>query len=202
MKALTLFMSALILLSGLSCSKNEEGDLSIEMIGSSAMMIPSQAQSCTNAVAVFRAPSNNSPTKEIPENYFSYRGITLSWKNTTDTAYIVKMDLEFVGNFNYKCSINGDELLSLFYVPATSAPTAEQLWDGSLAPAPAAGSLTTKTSWSVCRIVCGGAKPQDPTRPFTATGTLTVKGFQRGPAPDYEEKPFKARAPIRIEFSP
>lgn len=196
MKALTLFMSALILLSGLSCSKNEEGDLSIEMQGQSTMLIPAKGQTCSNKLEVFIAPSNNSVTKELGENYFSYRGMTLNWKNTTDTAYIIKMDLEFrSGNFNYDCSINGDELLALFYSGTTR-------WDGILAKATDAATPTTRTSWSGCNIICGGAKPTDSTRPFTATGTLTVRGYQQGPAPDYEEKPFKARAPIRVEYTP
>lgn len=193
MKPLKLLMASLILLSALSCSKAEEGDLTISPIGATSYLINASAQSCTNVVAVYKN-STVARTTDVAPYYFNYQGLSMSWKNLTDTAYIVSLDFEFTSNsFNYTCSISGDELNALFYDFSGKVD-----WDGSLAPAASATSPTTKDSGSLCRIRCGGASVTDPKKPFTVTGTMTMKGFQRSPTGD--EKPFKAKSSMKLIY--
>lgn len=177
----------------LSCSKSEDGDLTLTMTGSTSYLIPADAQSCTNVVAIAKNAATERAT-EVTSLYFNYQGASLSWKNLTDTAYIVSMDFEFTGsNFNNSCSISGDELLALFYDFGTKSD-----WDGTLAPATSAAAPTVRPSGSLCRIRCGGFSVTDTKKSFTVSGTVTVRGFQRSPSGD--ETPFKAKSSVKLLY--
>ncbi|MBS1971192.1 MAG: hypothetical protein JSU04_12865 [Bdellovibrionales bacterium] len=193
MNSLKFIAISCMLLSALSCSKAQDSDLVVTPTGTTSYLINASAQSCTNIVAVSKNPQTT-VTQDITGYYFNYQGATLAWKNLTDTAYVVSIDFEFAsGAFAYNCSISGDELLALFYnfTDGTS-------WDGSLAPASNATTPTLRQTASLCRIRCGGAAVPDPKKTFTASGTMTVKGFQKSPNGD--ETPFKAKTQLRLLY--
>ncbi len=193
MNNITFVGISLMLLSALSCSKAQEGDLVVTPMGTSSYLINSTAQSCANIVAISKNPQT-AVQQDITGYYFGYQGATLGWKNVTDTAYVISIDFEFVSSaFNYTCSISGDELLALFYDFNSKAG-----WDGSLVPASSATTPTLKQTASLCRIRCGGATVPDPDKNFTAVGTMTVKGFQKSPGGD--EKPFKTKTDVRLLY--
>lgn len=193
MNTLRFIAISFMLLSSLSCSKSQDSDLVVTPTGTTSYLINSTAQSCANIVAVSKSPQT-AVTQDITGYYFNYQGATLAWKNLTDTAYIVSIDFDFAsGAFAYSCSISGDELLALFYNFANGTA-----WDGTLAPASSATTPTLKPTASLCRIRCGGATVPDPKKTFTASGTMTVKGFQKSPNGD--ETPFKAKSQLRLLY--
>lgn len=193
MNSLKFIAISLMLLSALSCSKSQDSDLVVTPTGTTSYLINASAQSCANIVAVSKS-SQATVTQDVTGYYFNYQGATLAWKNLTDTAYIISIDFEFAsGAFAYTCSISGDELTALFYDFAAKTD-----WDGTLAHATDAATPTLKSTGSLCRIRCGGATVPDPKKTFTASGTMTVKGFQRSPSGD--ETPFKAKSQLRLLY--
>jgi hypothetical protein len=199
MRLLKLSAISMMLLSALSCSKSSDGDLTVGVVGSTSYILDDDVQSCANKLAVALAPSTATPSNDITSNYISYRGMTLSWKNTTDSVDILKIDLQFTSSsFTKTCTISGDELAALFAVGTGATSTA---WDGSLAAA-SVGSLTTRTMWDPCQLRCGGLSVDDKTKAFTVTGKLIVYGIQTGPAPDYDQKPVKASTSITATYQP
>lgn len=190
-----IILSALILCSALSCSKSEDGDLVISLTGSTAFLINTTAQSCSNKLSVFLAPANATPTNDVSAQYFSFPGMTINWKNLTDTAYIVSMNFDFTGsNIDFSGVLSGDELTSMFY-----DTTNKVSWDGTLAKAGSATAPTVLTTNTLCRITVGGVTVTNKTA-FNVSGTVTLRGFQRDA--DGNEKPIKAKATAHLIYEP
>ncbi|HEY8272896.1 MAG TPA: hypothetical protein VIG33_18525 [Pseudobdellovibrionaceae bacterium] len=194
MKITKVFIYIGLGLSLLSCGKAKESELIVEITGNNAYLINASAQSCSNKVAVALSPATASPASDISPHYYTYQGATLSWKNTTDTAYIIQAKIEFNNNSNVTkpCTIAGDELLSMFFDFDNN-----QAWDGSLAPATSVSVPRTKNS--TCKIRCGGVPIADENKSFSAIGTMTWTGFQRNPDTG-EEKPIKATTSVKLTY--
>lgn len=187
MKSFKILTGTLLVFSILSCGSNKDGDLVVEPIGSTAFLIGAAAQSCSNIVAIDKKPETDA-TMDVAASHFSFQGMTLKWNNTEDTAYILAIDFEFNASaLSFKCTVSPDEVLATFY---DFAALSNKAWDGSLAP----GASRT----AGCRIKCGGISVDSGASPFVATGTMTVRGFQR--APNGDEKPIKASAPVRLYY--
>ncbi|WP_413288688.1 hypothetical protein [Bdellovibrio sp. HCB337] len=192
MKMMKIVFSIFLGLAILSCSKKDDSQLSVSVVGETSYIIPAPAQSCVNKRAV-DLDSTTAATSDISERSFKYNTPTLSWENTANTAYIVALKIEFKGaNLDYTCTIAGDELLAIFYNPVTNTD-----WDGTLGPASSASSPTTLTS-PACNIVCGEVSVANEDQPFTASGKMTVIGFERSPTGD--EKPIKATSTVKVNF--
>jgi hypothetical protein len=192
MKMMKVIFGIFLGLSILSCSKSEDTELKIAIVGKNAFLIDAPGQSCTNVRDVDLNPSDVTPTADVASLYFSYSGATISWTNVENTAYIVAMKIEFTGaNLAFSCTIAGDELTSVFYDPATNTA-----WDGSLAKAD--NALAPREKVSKCPIRCGGVTVTNKSRAFTTTGKVTLIGFERNPAG--EEFPLKTSASVKLLY--
>jgi len=192
MKMMKVIFGIFLGLSILSCNKADDTELKIAIVGKNAFLIDAPGQSCTNVRDVDLSPSDVSPTAGVSALYFSYNGVTVSWTNLENTAYIVAMKLEFTGaNLEYSCTIAGDELTSIFYDPATNTA-----WDGTLVKA--ANALTPNEKVSKCPIRCGGVTVTNKSRAFTTTGKVTLIGFERNSAG--EEFPLKTTANVKLTY--
>jgi hypothetical protein len=192
MKMMKAIVGIFLGLSILSCSKGEDSELKVAIVGKTAYLIDAPGQSCTNVRDVDLNPSDVTPTADVSSLYFSYNGATVSWINTENTAYIVAMKIEFTGgNLEFACTIAGDELTSIFYDTATNTP-----WDGTLAKA--ANALAPTEKVSKCPIRCGGVTVTNKSRTFTTTGKITLIGFERNPAG--EEFPLKSSASVKLIY--
>ncbi|MGZ3805867.1 MAG: hypothetical protein ACXVB4_16750 [Pseudobdellovibrionaceae bacterium] len=193
MKIINLFIGTFLAVSIFGCGAGKESDLGIQVVGNTAYLINATAQSCANKVEVALSPSTAAPTSSVSAYYYSYQGATLSWKNTTDTAYIVEMKIEFTSaNVTNTCTISGDELLGVFFNFTTNTK-----WNGTISPAPSAEAPTLLSS--NCQIRCGGLRVADEKKTFTTVGTMTWIGFQRSPTTG-EEKPIKATTTVKLTY--
>jgi hypothetical protein len=192
MKMMKVLFGIFLGLSILSCSKGEDSELKVAIVGKTAYLIDAPGQSCTNVRDVDLNPSDVAPSADVSSLYFSYNGATLSWINTENTAYVVAMKVEFTGsNLEFACTIAGDELTSIFYDPATNTA-----WDGTLAKA--ANALAPTEKVSKCPIRCGGVSVTNKSRAFTTAGKITLIGFERNAAG--EEFPLKTSASVKLIF--
>ncbi len=192
MKGLQILLSGFFMLTPLSCGKKKDSDLGIQMSGSNTYLIDAKSQSCTNRVAAFTNPISVSPASDVPALYYTLQGATLTWKNATDVAYIIKMEIEFKSvDLTHTCTISGNELLSVFYDFTTP-----KAWDGTLPAATSSSPLTVLTSQ--CPIRCGSITVADKAKSFTATGILTLVGFQRSPTG--EEKPISVQTDVKLSY--
>lgn len=177
----------------LSCGKAKKSDIEIDIVGSNHYLINAAAQSCTNKMAVAISPGSATPTQDISAHYFTMEAANISWKNTSDTAHIIQMKIDFNDHaiLTIPCNISGDELLGVFYDYGNGAA-----WDGTIAAA--ADAATPRVLSSQCKLRCGSIIVPDDTKPFTAVGTLTLSGFQR--SADGEDKPIKTTTTVRVLY--
>lgn len=184
MRSLHLAGAAILALAiGTSCSKGEESELKIIFPGATTYAVPGVGTSCSSAQA-----------GDLTEDHFSYRNLTLTWGNATDSVYVLAIKLEFkhpsLTSGVYSCFITGDELGAVF--ASGLSP-----WDGSLYPAKGAvaGKLSISNS---CSLSCGGVKYTAGISTTTAVGNVTVIGIQRSPEGD--EKPVKGTGQVKLNF--
>jgi hypothetical protein len=168
-----------------SCSKGEESDLKALFPGALTYALPVPATSCASV-----------EPNDLAKNTITYKNVTLSWTNATDSVYIIAMKLEFksanLSGGNYTCTIAGDELGRVF------AATDGTAWDGTLYPA--SGATVARLSvTNTCNVKCGGVAFADGLPTTTAVGTVTVIGIQRNPSSG-EEKPVKGVAQIKLNY--
>lgn len=193
MKMMNTLFSIFLGLSILSCSKADDSKLGVSIIGESAYLIQSTAQTCTNKLGVYLDSANTAVSSTVASRYFSYSGATFSWANTSNTAHIVFMKIEYSStNLSYSCTISGEELLAIFYDYDNN-----QAWDGTLTPASAESAPTTISSQ--CPIRCGGVSVVDENKLFTTSGKITLVGFERNPTTG-EEIPLKASTTVKLIY--
>jgi hypothetical protein len=177
-----------------SCGKVEEGDLDISLGADTAAALPAGAVSCN---AKFTATSGTTPATDVQANTFSIGKVTLSWKNTADTVTIISAQVilnhvNLAGGKYDKCLIAGDELNALF----SPAFTSKQYWTGIIPAATSTTPIQTVVNDSHCALTCGGLKAVDPSKPFTAYGTIVVTGIQTNA--EGESKPVRASTPVKV----
>lgn len=156
----------------LSCSKGQESELSIDVSSSKeAYVFPRATQSCTNRVALL-LNSEAQPTKDISKFWFALPLPTLSWSNTTDTFYMDHIKVEVKGaNISGSCTFAEEDVLAIYYDFSATATPSAGVWNGAIGPglSRAAG----------CNLICGGISVPNEDLASTASGLLTVVGYQR-----------------------
>lgn len=159
-----------------SCDKKTEAsDLEVSMPGASAYVLPTTLSSC------------NGGDNDIASRSFSYRNITLTWKNTTDQVYVVAINMNFkspsLAGGEFKYTIAGDELSSVFASLGVK-------WNGLIS---AAGSVTNS-----CALKAGALSVVSGSGSFTVKGTISVIGIQRNA--DGEEKPVRGTSDVELIY--
>jgi hypothetical protein len=154
----------------LACDAPSNGELQLKFVTPLTYVLPQGQFSCYLQA---HPVSGAAAARDIAANSFSYRNLTLNWTSTTDTAQIIFMSLSIknsnISGGEYKCSIGGDELTSIF---GTSA----------LAKAGAAPTVLN----SACGMSCGAFSVVDQTKPFTAYGTVKIVGIKTNANKDQE----------------
>lgn len=185
MKSLIRIALVLVAATALSCSEEEKSNLQISIKSSKAALINAGTRSC---IASKTANSAN----DISSMYFSLLTPTITWNNTTATAYVdtvvIKLKSDNFTGGEQKCTISTAELLANYFSGSPSTT--------DITLSPGTGVTLTPT----CPYRCGSISLKDSTRPFSALGTIEVRGFQVDSAG--EAQSIKATNYFQLDYTP